>query len=123
METTKKYNQIEDLISIKKLDQYDFANFFNVINLGEKSYFNINKTITFDNMDDMSESYYSTYIVKGGDTWTGISFKFYNTIKLWWLICKINNIKNPFTELTEGKRIKILEQSIVNDILNSIKSQ
>lgn len=121
METTKKYNQIEELISIKKLDQYDFANFFNVINLGEKSYFNINKTIIFNNIDDTSESYYSTYIVKGGDTWTGISFKFYKTIKLWWLICKINNIKNPFTELTEGKYIKILNQSIVNEILNLIK--
>ena len=120
--TTKKYNEIEELINIKKLDQYDFANFFKVINLGEKSYFNIHKTIFFNNINDIPTSYYSTYIIKGGDTWTGISYKFYKTIKLWWLICKINNIQNPFEELVEGKYIKILSESIVNDVLNSIKN-
>ena len=121
MKTTQKYNQITELTNIKKLDQYDFANFFNVVNLGEKSYFNINKTIFFNNMDDISPSYYSTYIIKGGDSWTGISFKFYKTIKLWWLICKVNNIVNPFAELIPGKYIKILDISIIDNILSSIK--
>lgn len=121
MNTNKKYNAIPELTTDKKLDQYNFANLFNVINLGEKSYFNINKTILFENMDDIPLSYYSSYIIKSGDSWTGISFKFYKTIKLWWLICKVNNIKNPFFELTPGKNIKILDISIINDILQSIK--
>jgi len=121
MNTNKKYNAIPELTSIKKLDMYDFANFFNVINLGEKSYFNINKTIIFENIDNMPTSYYSSYVIKDGDNWTGISFKFYKTIKLWWLICKVNNIKNPFTELIPGKVIKILDKSIIDNILGSLK--
>lgn len=117
----KKYNQINELTQFKKLDQYDFANFFDVVNLGEKSYFNINKTINFNNMDKLQESQYNYYLIKGGDSWTGISFKFYKTIKLWWLICKINNIRNPFSELVEGKYIKILNEQLVKQILISIK--
>ena len=122
MKTIQKYNAISEL-SNNKLDQYNFANLFNVVNLGEKSYFNINKTIVFKNIDDIGLNYYSTYTIKDGDNWTGISFKFYKTIKLWWLICKVNDIKNPFTELIPGKVIKILEKTVVDNILNSIKNQ
>ena len=64
--------------------------------------------------------YYVEYEIAFGDTWTNISFKFYNTIKLWWLICKFNNIINPFTELQIGKRIKIPDKTIVENILTSI---
>jgi nucleoid-associated protein YgaU len=96
-----KYNDLPELTDNKKLNKYDFANLFNVVELGEKSYFNISKTISFANNDTILPSYYTTYKIKATDSWTGISFQFYNTIKLWWLICKFNNINNPFEELIE----------------------
>ena len=52
MMKTDKYNNIMTNVD-DKLDQYNFANLFNVVQLGEKSYFNICKTIQFDNMDYM----------------------------------------------------------------------
>lgn len=117
----KKYNDITYLKNKNLLDKYNFANFFTVVELGEKSYFNIYRTINFNNIEDVSENYYSSYLVKEGDTWTNISFKFYSTIKLWWLICKFNNIENPFTELIPGTYIKILNKEVATQILETIK--
>jgi hypothetical protein len=31
-----------------------------------------------------------------------ISFKNYRTVRYWWIICLVNQIQNPFTEITEG---------------------
>ena len=69
---------------------------------------------------DYPQSTYTTYQINYGDTWTNISFKFYNTIGLWWLICKFNNIINPFTEITPGKFIKIPSEQVVKIILSNI---
>ena len=38
----------------------------------------------------------SLYEVKAGDTWTLISHNLFGTIRLWWLLCKFNNITDPF---------------------------
>ena len=111
----KKYSKIK-----LDLDQYNFANLFNIIDLNEKSYFNLCKTIYFNYVD---RNNYNNYKIVEGDSWTGISYKFYDTIKLWWLICKFNDIKNPFEELVPGKVIKILKSEYINNILNTIKIQ
>ena len=79
-----------------ELSKYDFANFFKVVNKGEKSYFNICTTINFDNVDKMPSSICSLYEVSAGETWTTISYKVFGTIRLWWLLCKFNNVKDPF---------------------------
>ncbi len=116
-----KYNKLFLGTETELLDDNNFANLFNVIQLNEKSYFNINKTIHIKNMDNISSAYYTTYECKSDDTWPLISYKFYNTYKLWWVICKVNNIKNPFVEIVGGKRIKILNMDKVKEILNTIK--
>jgi len=104
------------------LSNNSYANLFNVINKGEKSYFNLCKNINFKNLDYLSTDLYSTYEVNNLDTWTGISYKMYQTYELWWLICKFNKIKNPFTELEEGKVLKIPSKELVEVILNTIKN-
>lgn len=79
-----------------EFSKYDFANFFKVVNKGEKSYFNICTTINFDNIHKIPSSMCSLYEVKAGDTWTLISHNLFGTIRLWWLLCKFNNITDPF---------------------------
>ena len=106
---------------LNPLDENNFANLFSVVYLGNNSYFNINKTINIKNVNDIDSSKYFTYEIVEGDTWTSISFKFYNTYKLWWLICKFNNIINPFTELTVGTFIKILKPNYADMILKNIR--
>jgi nucleoid-associated protein YgaU len=112
---TKKYNDCKQLAD--RLSEYNFANLFNVVQLGEKSYFNISKTLTFDNIQDIPEQYYTLYELTESDTWTGISYTHYGTISLWWLICKFNGIVNPFIEITPGKVIMIPNKKLVDSIL------
>lgn len=105
-----------------KIDEYNFANLFNIVKNNEKYYYNLVKTIHFINQDKISTVHYSTYQILETDTWTSLSFKFYNTYKLWWIICKFNDIKNPFEKLSAGTYIKIPTQKLVNNILGAIRS-
>lgn len=107
---------------INKLDKYDFANLFNVVNKGEKSYFNLCKNIYFDNVQYLSSDMVEIYTIVNDDSWSSISYKFYKTYKLWWLICKVNDVKNPFYELIPGREIKIPSKEMVETILSVIKS-
>jgi len=36
-----------------------------------------------------------------------ISYKAYGTVQYWWLVCFVNEIKNPFVDITVGKLMKI----------------
>jgi hypothetical protein len=118
----KKYNQIPEISFNKKLDRYDFANLFYVIEKNEKSYFNICSTIKILNIDEVSPNLYTVYEASAVDTWASISFIFYKTIKLWWLICKFNNIKNPFEQLKGGDLIKVPNKEVVEYILDALRS-
>lgn len=103
-----------------QLSRYNLANIFSIVNLNQNSYFNLSKTLTIKNTQDTNSIYYTIYQVSDADTWTGISYKFYNTIQLWWVICKFNNIKQPFQQLVPGLILKIPTEFIVNQILATI---
>ena len=75
-----------------------------------------------NNIDTMLPKYYSNYEVKPKDTWTNLSYKFFNTYKLWWLLCKFNNIEDPFTELKQGMIIKIPEKEVVRSLIENLDS-
>ena len=121
-------NKLNKLISsgvfkdVSFLDNYNFANLFNVVNKGEKSYFNLCRSIYFD-IEDISPDLITVYEVAEGDTWTNISYRNFGTIKLWWLICKFNNIKNPFEEIVAGKIIKIPSKELMETIINVIQTK
>ena len=121
-------NKLNKLISsgvfkdVSFLDNYNCANVFNVVNKGEKSYFNLCRSIYFD-IEDISPDLITVYEVAEGDTWTNISYRNFGTIKLWWLICKFNNIKNPFEEIEAGKIIKIPSKELMETIINVIQTK
>jgi prophage DNA circulation protein len=71
----------------------------------------------------MNDSYYSTYRVKSNSPLTALSFKFYNTIKLWWLIVLANNINNPVSFIPPGTTLKVIKPQFVPQILESIQAQ
>jgi len=103
-------------------NSYDFANLFNVYTKDGGGYhFNINKTMYVKGGQDMVSSIYNIYIVQYGDTWTNISYNFYNTIELWWMICKFNEIVNPVSLPVEGSKIKIPVREVVESIVDSMK--
>jgi len=120
-----KQFEISELESISALN---FANIFNVYDepkLGAtfKTY-NINRTLNFTDLDKTStdnNGLFTPHRVESGDTWTTLSFKFYQTIELWWLVAKVNNIIDPTEDPTIGSVIRILKSDTVNDILTSIR--
>lgn len=112
-----KYN---DLYSENQLDKFNMANMFDVIQRGPNSYFNISKTIIFNNVEFIEPENFYQYQLKETDTWTGISFKYYKTYKLWWLICKFNDIKNPFRQIIPGKIIKIPSLQLMQTVLSQL---
>lgn len=115
---TKSLKQFLESISQTPNSSYNLSNLFSVVNKGEKSYFNLSKTINFTNIAQIPEKYYTLYKVQYGDTWTNISYRTYGTIKAWWIICKFNNIKNPFLDLIVGKTIKLPTPLLLQQINN-----
>lgn len=115
-----KYNEINNLDKTNYLDKYNLARMFEVVQRGKNSYFNICKTIRFQNMDEILPKYFTIYEVKPKDTWTNLSFKFFNTYKLWWLLCKFNNVEDPFSELKQGDFIKVPTQQVVRQIIQNL---
>jgi len=117
-----KYN---DLKLNKKMSSNNLANLFNVYS-SERSpanykIFNINRTFNIIGLDNISPKYFTTYLVKEGDTWSLISYKNYSTIELWWLVCKMNNIYDSTKNPEPGKTLKILAKSYLSSVLQALK--
>ena len=103
-----------------KTESDDFENFYNIYQDSDGYYFfNITKTVIFP--EDLKQDKYKEYVVLPKDMWTTISYKFYNTIKLWWLICVSNNIENPIIMPKVGNVIKILNGDVVKEVLIKIR--
>lgn len=116
--TGKYHNDIEELPS---LELYNFENIFKLYKDGEHYFYNILKTINFP--EKLDNSYYEKYRVKSSMPLTALSFKFYNTTKLWWLIVLCNNINNPVQFITPGTTLKIIIPQFVPMIMDAIKDK
>ena len=113
----QKQNNINVL---NTLEAYNYENLFNVYNENEKYFYNLLTTVNFP--DTIAADYYTTYTVPYDNiTWTDISNKIYSTPNLWWLICSVNKISNPISFPKAGTQLKILNLTVVAQILQTIK--
>lgn len=114
-----KQSNFEDL---PKLSTYRYENFFNIYEDDYKNkYYNLLRAINIFAANDSSAE--QEYLVQSGDTWVYISYLFYNTMDLWWIVCEYNQIKDP-TKLPEaGKKIKILKTQFVWPVISEINRQ
>lgn len=115
-----KQNEFSDL---PKLSLYRYENFFNIYEdtSNDFKYYNILRNINLvpANNTDAEEPYY----VKYNDTWGLISYKYYNTIDLWWLVCAYNQIENPTKMPDPGTEIKLLKPSFVSPVIQELLKQ
>ena len=101
------------------LDAKLYENIFSVYLKDNHYVYNIIKKVVVPH--DTIDAQYFTYEVITADTpWTAISHKHYGTIKLWWLICILNNITNPVYNIPPGTVVKILKSEYVSAIINII---
>ena len=94
---------------------------FNTDNNDTYVFYNIlSKIVIPSNLDD---NIYEYYIIESEMPLTSLSYKFYKTQHLWWLIMAINNLKNPIKLIKSGSTIKILKSDYLGIIYNSIKEK
>jgi hypothetical protein len=114
-----KQSEFTDLPTISL---YRYENFFNIYTDSNGfRFYNLLKSINLfpANNSEVEEVYNTTY----NDTWHLISFKNYNTMDLWWLVCAYNQIINPVKMPEPGTQIKILKSSYVSAIISEINKQ
>lgn len=117
VDLNKKQNEITDLADLES------TRYENIFNLGTRDnyyFFNIIKTVKFP--ENLNPELYYTKIITGKKPYTAISFEFYGTQNLWWLILLSNNITNPVDVITPGTRLKIIKREYINDVIQSIKN-
>ena len=111
--------------NLKKLDYRSLANIFNVYNTkkieGNTKIYNLNRTVNVLGLDNIAEGNYFEYVVETSDTWTLISYKNYGTIRLWWLVLKMNNIIDPTQDPEVGTVLRLLNENLVNTLLTAIR--
>lgn len=114
-----KYSDIED--TAVKLTPQNYENIFSVFeDLDGFYYFNLLRTINFPT--DLDPTTYTIYNTNNGDIWPLISWKFYKSVKLWWLICAANQIIDPTIMPEVGTELKIINKEVVRDLLNEIRN-
>ena len=113
-----KRNDISDIK--EKIFFQNYENIFNVYETTDGDYFyNILKKINIP--FDLGSEYFNEYSVKPGDTWTLIAYNTYSDVKLWWLVCSANNIRNPLAFPTVGTQLKLFTPSVAQSILMQIR--
>lgn len=115
-----KQNNIPEL---PYLENFRYENLFNVYQTADDKYFyNLLSKVNFP--EEIDETFYTIYTVPNDSvSWTFISNKFYGTTLLWWLICSANKIQNPVYFPAPGTELKILNPSVVRNIIQQVISQ
>ena len=97
-------------------------NFLNIYqNTNGQYFYNLIKPINVIKADNVSIEH--THVFSSQDSWTNISYKYYQTIDLWWFICTYNQIQNPLKPIEPGTEIKILKSEYVGSILEELNKQ
>lgn len=112
-----------DISDLPKLSIYRYENFFNIYNDNKSDvrFYNLLRNISvFPAKDSVVEE---DYVLQYGDNWATISYKMYNTIDLWWLICAYNEIQNPIDIPPSGTLLKILKSEYVGYVLTELSKQ
>jgi len=120
-----KINDFRDLKG--HITQKDMANIFtiqsdNKLDASNKKVYNIMRSVYFESLDKIPNIYFEHYNIVIDDTWPLIAHKLYKNTQLWWILIKLNDIKNPMVEPEVGKTIRYIEKDIVRNILNTIIS-
>ena len=117
-----KHNEVEN---IKRIRNTDLANIFNVYEDEELGNFqlsySINRTFNIIGIENVNRKYYNNYVVKEMDTWLSIAYATYGDNRMWWMVCKMNNIHDPTVSPVPGEQLKLLKAGYIDGILNAIE--
>jgi hypothetical protein len=110
--------------ALPNLELYRYENIFKVYQTkdGNNDYFyNIIKNIQVP--QDINYQIFDTIALPHNTALPVLSYQLYGTTYLWWLICVVNNIQNPFDNTIYGKDIKVIKKQYIKIVLDAIKQQ
>jgi hypothetical protein len=111
-----------DFPDLPQLSLYRYENFLNIYTDDDGTrFYNLLRSINIFPATDSSVEV--NYDVKLNDNWLYISYKYYGTIYLWWLVCEYNRVKNPSKQPEAGTTIKLLKKEYVWAIISNLNSQ
>jgi hypothetical protein len=103
------------------LNPYDYANIFTTyVNDEGFEFYNLSNTVNIDG--EIDPSLYTMDSVYTFSDWYALSYKYYGTTRLWWMILVANKITNPF-DIQSGQRIKVLKKEVVSEVLSQINNR
>ncbi len=108
--------------SVIGLKRFDMANMFSAFRDGDDTFFYAGRTLSFGNINKLNEKYIIKHIWKDGDTWYNLAHLYYENSKVWWIICKANNVINPFEFPENDQVINIPSNGVVQRIINKIST-
>ncbi len=111
-----------DITSLPTVSYYRYENFFNVYKDDNGFYF-YNLLCSINLFPAPNSDVEDEYVIKFNDTWASISYKYYNTMDLWWLVCAYNKIQNPVIRPSNGTVIKLLKTNYVAAVVTSLNEQ
>ena len=101
------------------LHQFDLANIFDVYTDEDGlDFYNLFQSINIEG--DIDPTLYTEHSWSVTDNFYHLSYQYYNTTRLWWVILIANNIINPFDDIPPGTKLKILKQPVISQILASL---
>lgn len=107
-----------------KSGEISTENYENVFNIytdeNDFYYFNLLKKVDFP--DDIDPNIYDYYEALPDDFYPLISYKFYNNIKLWWIVCAVNHIDDPTSAPIAGTLLKIIKPYYIQVILSKVNN-
>ena len=117
--TYQNYNQ-----NLPNLQLYRYENIFKTYQTQDANkdfFYNIIKNIFVPG--DISNDVFFTTTYQANIPLTTLSYQIYGTTYLWWLICIVNGIQNPFDPANTGKTLKIIKPAYINFVLTTISQQ
>ena len=101
---------------------YRYENFFNIYT--DDNGFKFYNLLCVVNLFPASNSNAEDdYVVRYHDTWALISYQYYNTMDLWWLVCAYNQIQNPVKRPAPGTVLKLLKSDLVSTVITNLNKQ
>jgi hypothetical protein len=111
-----------DFKDLPQLSVYRYENFLNIYDdTGGNRFYNLLRSINILPADNSSAE--EEYYVNLNDTWLLISYKYYGTIYLWWLVCEYNRIQDASEMPEVGTKLKLLKKELVAPVISNLIKQ
>jgi len=120
MSTNKATDNFFDLTDHTLLNS-SFLRMFNILDDDGTKFLNIFRSYSINDSVKNDIVFYDTYEIDNKDFWENIADKVHDNINLWWVVCLINNVINPFEELEDGQNIKILRNYYISYLMREMR--